>query len=745
MEPFQEPLSSAATISTLQIAPLPPSSLYDSLDDLIEAVQQHQRSNGAAIVKKSPSNYRIFEGEIEARPSYYTLVCDRGCRRPSESTGLRKTSTQKRDCPFRLIASATKQQGWKWFYRVAAEHNHEPSIDPSAHAIHRRRTMDQQDLELSMLQYQGLPAREMAQVLRDSSPSDNAFFRNRDIYNDRQQLRTQGLGGLSSTQAWLKILRDEGIKHQVDYDAYNRVRAIVWTYPWCEEMWRAFPEALGLDNTYKTNRFNMYLFQVTGMTDQMSVVNLAYGLSSAEDEESYFWLASQLEALRAEINAESPRVIMTDKEDGLRNALQRVFPEAQQQLCVYHINANIRKMIRRHWRPSADDPNPDESADELSSPIDADFLAAQRAEATADSITVRLSNPTPEMTPDAMFEAWQRVIYADTEADFEEAWQTMIDAYDVQQGQVLRYINNQWLPWRHQWARCYITHYRNFGLRVNSPTETAHRALKSFSLTSQATLLQLHEAIVQLLEHKRRIYREKAAEAGVRQLNTYRNQLWLGDLPLLISRPALSLVWKQGLWARAANPDRQQPYDLGYCTERFSNQYGLPCSHRIFEVIAANEALQKEEIHPRWWLRKPLDYEVELRRIRDPAVVMRLRGRPRLARNAKETVPESLVPPSSLILTHRTSAASTPVPSSQLRVPQSQTNRADHRYLPANIRRYEAIDELDRTPPQPAKRARSSVRGTRGTRGRGRGGSRVAASRAAASIDPGCIQVDVDS
>jgi hypothetical protein len=35
-------------------------------------------------------------------------------------------------------------------------------------------------------------------------------------------------------------------------------------------------------------------------------------------------------------------------------------------------------------------------------------------------------------------------------------------------------------------------------------------------------------------------------------------------------------------------------------------QYALPCSHMIFEKLDAGEALSKDDVHPRWWLVKPL-------------------------------------------------------------------------------------------------------------------------------------------
>lgn len=117
--------------------------------------------------------------------------------------------------------------------------------------------------------------------MRDRSEGP-AFFRDKDIYNDRQRLRDDELGGLSPTQAWIKILQDDRLHHTIKFDDQSRVQAVFWTYPWPTQMWKQFPKVLGIDNTYKTNRFNIYLFEITIVTDQNSVANVGFGLVNTE-------------------------------------------------------------------------------------------------------------------------------------------------------------------------------------------------------------------------------------------------------------------------------------------------------------------------------------------------------------------------------------------------------------------------------------------------------------------------------
>ena len=142
--------------------------------------------------------------------------------------------------------------------------------------------------------------------------------------------------------------------HIIKYERDNKVAAILWAYLWCEMMWRRFPQVLGLDNTYMTNRFNLYLFQVTGVTDQQPVANFAFGLINTEKEESFQWLCNHVDDFRKALGIPLPSVILTDKEMALKNARSHTFPLAQQQLCVYQINANIHTKVFSRWKNSAD-------------------------------------------------------------------------------------------------------------------------------------------------------------------------------------------------------------------------------------------------------------------------------------------------------------------------------------------------------------------------------------------------------
>jgi hypothetical protein len=107
-------------------------------------------------------------------------------------------------------------------------------------------------------------------IVRDAVPG--TIIKQKDIINARQKLRVDALDGRTPTQAFLHILQEMGIKHRfrLSDDGENRLVGVVWTYAGCEAMWKRFPEVLGMDNTFRTNRFKMPFFQVVATTDLSS-------------------------------------------------------------------------------------------------------------------------------------------------------------------------------------------------------------------------------------------------------------------------------------------------------------------------------------------------------------------------------------------------------------------------------------------------------------------------------------------
>ena len=177
-----------------------------------------------------------------------------------------------------------------------------------------------------------------------------------DVQNVRDEDRRVLLGGRTSTQQFLHNLQTDDSVCLVDFqtDEINRVEYILWTYKWPLEMWRHNADVISLDDTYKINRFNLPLMQITGITGLGTTFNIAWALLKDEREHSYQWVLSRLQKTMEEYQVPLPVVIISDFDTALRNALHNVFPQVATQLCLWHVMKNVAFNVKKKWEGTLD-------------------------------------------------------------------------------------------------------------------------------------------------------------------------------------------------------------------------------------------------------------------------------------------------------------------------------------------------------------------------------------------------------
>ncbi|TYZ63072.1 hypothetical protein PybrP1_006888, partial [[Pythium] brassicae (nom. inval.)] len=94
-----------------------------------------------------------------------------------------------------------------------------------------------------------------------------------------------------------------------------------------------------MDSMYRTNRYEMPLLHVVGMTNTNISFTIALCFLRSESQANYHWALSEL---RTKLGDEyAPGVIVTDRELALMNAVAISFPRAKHLLCSWYIMKNI--------------------------------------------------------------------------------------------------------------------------------------------------------------------------------------------------------------------------------------------------------------------------------------------------------------------------------------------------------------------------------------------------------------------
>ena len=613
-----------------------PGDAAPTAEALFESANRFAKENGFGITRRNAYSYK-------GKKVRYTFLCDRfGHPRPSEGTGLRQRKSRKCGCQWKVIAESVGERRWLLRQHQNPEHiqhNHGPSLRPSAHPSHRHVTTPIKDTIEATSRRVGIRARDVRAVVQEKHPE--TVFTQRDIYNARAFISREKLNGHTPTAALLKLFDEMEIPHLVKWadDEPHRLVGLVWTFPYCIQMWKRFPEVVSFDNTYNTNRFKLPLFQATGQTCLGTVFNAAFGLIDNERKAGFLFLTQSMRQLARQHSIREPDVIITDFDKQMKAALNDVFPDVQQQLCIHHINSNVLLKSKQKWvDPHGEDIASDTSDDNISTHEELAELSAGDREFVQNSINEKIPHSYR-----GVLVMWRLVVFAETEAAHNRAWKDLYEEFDDQRA-ILHYLYGTYMPLRRQWARCFIRKYRNFGIRVTSGTEASNNNVKGYLLNGMCHLYRLVEAMQDMVRDQERNFMDACASDEVLSCRslTGPGSDYLGELRSAISSKALKLIHRQHRQAYRAMPRRRNPFPgpLGDCTDdcSVSIELGIPCYHRIYAKLSSAEPFKKWEVHPRWRLR-PASSQNIYRHILDPKIATNMRGRPA---NNPQTLPSEL-------------------------------------------------------------------------------------------------------
>ena len=319
---------------------------YDSYEALFDAICTSAHAQGYTIrVRRSMR----FSEELGTYTRYdLCCVCFGGPGAARATQRRSQHATLRCNCNFTAKAVYVRSQR-SWELTISnPSHNHAPHDRPDEIALERRRLRTaESDFEahVERLSLFGTKTtREIAEELEGIYMVDGTRtirVTPQDVINIQQELICKKYGPMSSTQIFLEMLESTpGIYHRVHRSLEGRINAVFFSFEWALQQWQENQEILSFDSTYRVNRFNMPLLQVTGSTALNTTFTIAFCLISAEKEPDFRWALQNLRDLAQERNIRPPLVILSDKDTAFKNAALNVFPGCQQQLCVWHILKN---------------------------------------------------------------------------------------------------------------------------------------------------------------------------------------------------------------------------------------------------------------------------------------------------------------------------------------------------------------------------------------------------------------------
>ncbi|KAH1254742.1 Protein FAR1-RELATED SEQUENCE 5 [Glycine max] len=179
--------------------------------------------------------------------------------------------------------------------------------------------------------------------------NDNSYTTIKQIYNARNAYRSSIRDSNNEIQQLMKLLKRDQYIHWHRLKDEDVVRDIFWSHYDAVKLGNACNLVFLIDNTYKTNRYRLSLLDIVGVTPIEMTFSIAFAYLEGECLNHVVWGLQWFQGFFLKREA-LPGVIVTDRDLALMSAVKTVFPEANNFLCRFHIDKNVKaKVESTHW------------------------------------------------------------------------------------------------------------------------------------------------------------------------------------------------------------------------------------------------------------------------------------------------------------------------------------------------------------------------------------------------------------
>nr|KAJ0193412.1 hypothetical protein LSAT_V11C800448590 [Lactuca sativa] len=152
--------------------------------------------------------------------------------------------------------------------------------------------------------------------------------------------------------ALFEELEEGGFTYDISHNSEGRISRLFIAHLLSIKLVKAFSDIFVMDCTYKTNKYNMPLLDIIGVSCFNTSFYSGFVFLEKEDEENYSWALRAFKEIIGQGN--QPCVIMSDRELALMNGIKNIFPTMTNLLCVWHIEKNVLANCKKYFGRAED-------------------------------------------------------------------------------------------------------------------------------------------------------------------------------------------------------------------------------------------------------------------------------------------------------------------------------------------------------------------------------------------------------
>ncbi|XP_073223420.1 uncharacterized protein [Cicer arietinum] len=368
------------------------------------------------------------------------------------------------------------------------------------------------------------------------------------IYKARSTYRSSLRGPYTEMQHLLKLIQQENYVHWTRRRENSDIlRDIFWTHPDCIKLLNTFHFVLICDSTYKTNRYRLPLLEIVGVTSTSLTFSVGFAYLEKERQDNFIWA---FEKVRMLFKSESliSKVIVTDRDLAMMNAISVVFPTSIHLLCRFHIEKNVGARCKQ-------------------------YVKKDRQEEVMD--------------------LWKKIVYS-----------TSVEEYDhhLQQFEILcadiilfvDYVKDSWLtPYKERFVNVWTNRVMHLGNTTSNRVESAHWRLKNMLQTSFGDLCKSWDAVNMMLKNQICII-QSSFQKTIKDVEHGYNSQFFQNLHHCVSRKCMKLIDNQLERVKIVGTNKTE------CGCSIRTTHGLPCACelaklQIYESAKARQPSQSSQ------------------------------------------------------------------------------------------------------------------------------------------------------
>lgn len=284
--------------------------VFDSKEDAYSFYREYARALGFGITIKASRRSKKSGNFIDIK-----IACSRFGTKRETGMSVNVRSFVKTDC--RASMHIKRKEDGKWIiHAIVKEHNHEICPDDFYYAMKGRNKKS----SVVPCQKKGL------QLALDE-------------------------GDVHLMLEYFTFMQDKNRNffYAVDLDHEKRLRSVLWVDAKGRHDYNYFHDVVFFDTYYVTNRYRMPLVPIVGVNNHFQYILLGCALVGEETTSTFVWL---MQTWLKAVGSQAPRVVITDQDKFLEEAIANVFPETQHCFCLWHvlrrIPENLGCVIEQH-------------------------------------------------------------------------------------------------------------------------------------------------------------------------------------------------------------------------------------------------------------------------------------------------------------------------------------------------------------------------------------------------------------